>query len=291
MSRTLNATGAYNSEFALVEDYDYCVPQFPVKMDYEPLPNGKLRHVQMIIRHGERVTKRSFPGMRNHWECTPQYDYCYLPGGTKVPAGTNIHENIMMGRPLEDSIVARQAVFSPADSHYPGFMSGTCETGQLTERGMVQARLLELIGQLQGPGTLPRGTKAESTGDNNTPPKFELYSANDNSLVSLLSALGQQDLAWVQYTLQLIFEYWDISNGAVVRALYNGRPVVSIKADFSSLPLEDFQKLLESYIRHDFGACQVVPENSGGWTWRSSTKNLYICSILVILWCSYTFTV
>ncbi|KAJ1660541.1 hypothetical protein IWQ61_000542 [Dispira simplex] len=481
VSQTLTSTGSYNPEFTLPKDYDYCIPQFPVTTDYEPLPNGKLRHVQMVIRHGERVPKRYLPGMRDHWECTPPYDYRYLSGGTEVPAGTNIHENITVGEPLEDSIVARQVVYSPTDSHYPGFMSGTCESGQLTERGMAQARLLgkqlreiyvdklgflpkdlpklspdlphftgrttpdylgssqpiyvrtmslsrmrmtaqgvasglyprvhreenapinlvvyptevdvffrgvadcprrhqlvrqimdtdpwkehmqhfkplkekmwtylrsyesdssgvlngkiangngkekdalgifkatlaprtclkgaewcsqtecldqkfrdqlilesnwrlvyktrdspfseeytrlsvgwfikELIVRLQGAGILPRGTDAESTGDKNTPPKFELYSANDNSLVSLLSALGQQDLAWVQYTSQLIFEYWDTPNGTVVRALYNGRPVVSTKADFTSLPLEDFQKLLEPYIPHDFGACQVVPEH------------------------------
>ncbi|KAJ1659892.1 hypothetical protein IWQ61_001085 [Dispira simplex] len=368
--------------------------------------------------------------MRDHWECTPQYDYRYLSGGTEVPAGTNIQENIVKGQRLEDSIVARQVVYSPIDSHYPGFMSGTCESGQLTERGMAQARLLgkqlreiyvdklkflpndlpklspdlphftgrtipNYLGSSQPiyvrtmplsrmrmtaqgvvSGLYPRIHREENTPINlvvyptevdvffrrvaDCPRRHQLvrqitdtgpwkehmehfklleeemwtylrsyesgfsgvlngkianskgkekdalglfkavlaprtclkdavwcteagcldqkfrdqlilesnwrlvYKTRDSPFSKEYTTLGQKDLTWVQYTSQLIFEYWDTPSGIVVRALYNGRPVVSTKADFSSLPLEDFQKLLESYIPKDFGACQVVLENSGG---------------------------
>ncbi|KAI8054447.1 histidine phosphatase superfamily [Syncephalis plumigaleata] len=113
-------------ETKLNYEYNYCQADYPDHINYRPLPNARLVHVQMLIRHGDRSPVMTvFPDELADWQCQ------------------DVHEinQIIGDHPSEPSTgMVTQQVEIPKRKPYRSaiWSSGTCVVGQLTSKGVRQ---------------------------------------------------------------------------------------------------------------------------------------------------------
>ncbi|KAI8868100.1 phosphoglycerate mutase-like protein [Ramicandelaber brevisporus] len=101
-------------------------------------------------------------------------------------------------------------------------------------------------------------------------PKFEVYSAHDDTVSYLLGTLQAYDMRWPPYASNLIFELWErdqpVESGKdsyVFRVIYNGQVLRVPWADLNEVSYDDFVRYLQPYIAAPEelrNECGVVPE-------------------------------
>ncbi|ORX96887.1 phosphoglycerate mutase-like protein [Basidiobolus meristosporus CBS 931.73] len=108
-----------------VNEY-YCSAATPDAKTYTIPKDMELKHVQVIVRHGDRTPISILPQQAEHnvfWNCTdetPEYNHLKLYGSNSNEIYNQILDN---------------AAFNPYAKEY---LLGTCMTGQLTPKGMRQ---------------------------------------------------------------------------------------------------------------------------------------------------------
>ncbi|KAJ1948197.1 hypothetical protein IWQ62_006928, partial [Dispira parvispora] len=137
-TETISKSGAFNPSFTMRKDYDYCNPHMPTKDNYKKMPGATLKFVQLFLRHGDRVPFNFIKTIDEYWECGPQYEVRYLAGGREFDPHKDKAEQDPNSPELQDSIKMQRKTYTPPDSPFKKPMNGTCEPGQLTERGMAQ---------------------------------------------------------------------------------------------------------------------------------------------------------
>ncbi|KAJ2747008.1 hypothetical protein GGI20_000904 [Coemansia sp. BCRC 34301] len=112
--------------------YSYCDAGFPDDRAYASVPEAKLELVQVVVRHGDRTPVHLIPNDSTTWTCDGVDENIYLHGA---------------GQPETNTTGAyRQVIEIPAWNHKYGFANqvwrGSCNVGQLTDRGKAQHRQL-----------------------------------------------------------------------------------------------------------------------------------------------------
>ncbi|KAJ2889765.1 hypothetical protein IWW38_004510, partial [Coemansia aciculifera] len=112
--------------------YSYCDAGFPNDQAYSAVPDAKLELVQMLVRHGDRTPVHLIPNDNTTWTCDGVDENIYLHGA---------------GQPETNTTGAfRQVIEIPAWNHRYGFANqvwrGSCDVGQLTDKGKSQHREL-----------------------------------------------------------------------------------------------------------------------------------------------------
>ncbi|KAJ1957172.1 hypothetical protein IWQ62_005150, partial [Dispira parvispora] len=136
VNQPLTSEGAYNPEYTLPDDYNYCDPAMPDPETYKPMDGATLKFVQVIIRHGDRAPLKLLKGLHEEWKCSPPNEVRYHRGVGEFDFAKNT-----TGAPLQDGIEFNNLIYSTDDSPYHN-TTGTCELEQLTDRGMAQHREL-----------------------------------------------------------------------------------------------------------------------------------------------------
>jgi len=92
---------------------------------------------------------------------------------------------------------------------------------------------------------------------------LRIYSAHDETVSSVLGAIGADDLRWPPYASNLAFELWEVDGGSlVVRVRYNGQVAASQLLDFSRAPLQAFLDRLDLFIPKDmYTACHPTEDS------------------------------
>ncbi|KAK9718795.1 hypothetical protein K7432_005241 [Basidiobolus ranarum] len=106
--------------------YDYCQAPTPSGKEYKPMPNAKLVHLQLLIRHGDRSPV--YPNPNEHdvtWDCDQIRDHSHMYGSYK---GVNFDS----GNFEYDVVIPQTNALSE------NFWKGSCVNGQLTAKGMLQ---------------------------------------------------------------------------------------------------------------------------------------------------------
>ena len=64
--------------------------------------------------------------------------------------------------------------------------------------------------------------------EGNPGPKLRLFSGHDTTILPFLRILQQDFSTWPPFVANIVFELWQKQDGgeAVVRALYNGQPII-----------------------------------------------------------------
>ncbi|KAI8324200.1 phosphoglycerate mutase-like protein [Martensiomyces pterosporus] len=112
--------------------YNYCQAAVPSCQTYKAVPNAKLEFVQLVVRHGDRTTEHVIPNEDTTWTCDGVEEDIYLHG-TKQPKQNTTG-------------TVKQVIEIPAWNKKTGFSNqiwkGSCESGQLTDRGKAQHHYL-----------------------------------------------------------------------------------------------------------------------------------------------------
>ncbi|KAJ1965092.1 hypothetical protein GGI12_001008 [Dipsacomyces acuminosporus] len=112
--------------------YTYCQAAFPSPKSYKPVPNASLEFVQLIVRHGDRTTEQILPNEDSTWTCDGVEEDIYLHGPKQPNDNT--------------TGTVKQVIEIPEWNKKYGFSNqiwkGSCESGQLTDRGKAQHRYL-----------------------------------------------------------------------------------------------------------------------------------------------------
>ncbi|KAJ1660543.1 hypothetical protein IWQ61_000544 [Dispira simplex] len=136
--QTLNKTGGYNPEFRLPPDYDYCNARMPTVESYDkPMPEATLKLVQVITRHGDRAPRTFLLGQREHWDCEFPRKVRYMESRPISNAGVGDQGTFTQIFP-EKSVALQEVMYTPKDSPYSVNFWGSCEPGQLTNKGAEQ---------------------------------------------------------------------------------------------------------------------------------------------------------
>ncbi|KAK9767186.1 hypothetical protein K7432_003185 [Basidiobolus ranarum] len=108
------------------DGYDYCQAPKPSKAGYKPMPNARLAHVQLVVRHGDRAPV--YPLVIENdvsWDCDEVKEISRLTGNYK--------------RTKYDSGDFEYKVMIPEKNALSqNFWNGTCLNGQLTSKGKLQ---------------------------------------------------------------------------------------------------------------------------------------------------------
>ncbi|KAJ2800570.1 hypothetical protein H4R21_003123, partial [Coemansia helicoidea] len=112
--------------------YDYCYATYPSAQTYSAVAGAQLELVQMVVRHGDRPPVNHIPHEDSTWTCDAVDENVYLHGA---------------GQPDGNTTGAfRQVIEIPEWNHRFGFSNqlwrGSCEEGELTDRGKAQHRML-----------------------------------------------------------------------------------------------------------------------------------------------------
>ncbi|KAK9767008.1 hypothetical protein K7432_003483 [Basidiobolus ranarum] len=124
----LNSFSASFASYEVGVNEYYCSAKTPNIKTYTVPKNAELKHVQVIVRHGDRTPISIFPQQWKYnvvWNCTdeaPEYNYLKLQEFESVP----IYDLM-----IEDA---------NANPYSKEYIQGTCMTGQLTPKGMRQKR-------------------------------------------------------------------------------------------------------------------------------------------------------
>ncbi|KAJ2474320.1 hypothetical protein EV174_005623, partial [Coemansia sp. RSA 2320] len=112
--------------------YSYCDAGYPVSQGYSAVPDAKLELVQVVVRHGDRTPVNLIPDDTTTWNCNGIEENIYLHG---------------TDQPEKNSTGSfKQVIEIPTWNKKYGFSNqvwrGTCDVGELTDRGKAQHRLL-----------------------------------------------------------------------------------------------------------------------------------------------------
>ncbi|KAI8324201.1 phosphoglycerate mutase-like protein [Martensiomyces pterosporus] len=129
-SSTLNTdVSEYNFDDS---GYTYCQAPFPSKDSYTAIPDAEVELVQLVVRHGDRTTEHILPNEDTTWTCDGVEDDMYLHGAQQPKQNTT------------GSV--KQVIIIPEWNKKYGYSNqiwkGSCESGQLTDRGKSQHRFL-----------------------------------------------------------------------------------------------------------------------------------------------------
>ncbi|KAJ2063178.1 hypothetical protein GGI17_001914 [Coemansia sp. S146] len=112
--------------------YNYCVAEYPDDQTYNAVPDAKLELVQMIVRHGDRTPVHLIPNDNTMWTCDGVAENIYLNGSDQPATNT--------------TGAFRQLIEIPSWNGKHGYANqvwrGSCDVGQLTDKGKSQHRLL-----------------------------------------------------------------------------------------------------------------------------------------------------
>ncbi|KAJ2354741.1 Nuclear actin-protein involved in chromatin remodeling, partial [Coemansia sp. RSA 2618] len=112
--------------------YSYCNPRYPSAQSYSPLPGAKLELVQAVVRHGDRPPVHYISNDDSTWRCDEVEQEAYLHGAGESETNTTGS--------------FRQVIAIPEWNHKYGFSNqfwkGSCEEGELTDRGKRQHNIL-----------------------------------------------------------------------------------------------------------------------------------------------------
>ncbi|KAJ2725505.1 hypothetical protein GGI07_001261 [Coemansia sp. Benny D115] len=108
--------------------FNYCDATYPMSSSYTAVPKATLEFVQLIVRHGDRTPVLVAPGQDVTWNCDGYTENTYLHAIGKDA--------------LSSSAMIKQNVEIPSWNGKYGFSNklwqGTCDVGQLTDRGKIQ---------------------------------------------------------------------------------------------------------------------------------------------------------
>ncbi|KAJ2709259.1 hypothetical protein H4R19_004345, partial [Coemansia spiralis] len=112
--------------------YNYCDATYPSAQTYSTVPDAQLELVQMVVRHGDRPPVNHIPHDDSTWTCDGVDENVYLHGAGESDGNT--------------TGAFRQIIEIPEWNRRFGFSNqlwrGSCEEGELTDRGKAQHRLL-----------------------------------------------------------------------------------------------------------------------------------------------------
>ncbi|KAJ1736236.1 hypothetical protein LPJ61_000020 [Coemansia biformis] len=112
--------------------YNYCDAEYPLAKTYSAVPGAQLELVQMMVRHGDRTPVNYIPHNDTTWTCDRVGENTYLHGAGEPDGNT--------------TGAFRQVISTPEWNHRFGFSNqvprGSCEEGELTDRGKSQHRTL-----------------------------------------------------------------------------------------------------------------------------------------------------
>ncbi|KAJ2826729.1 hypothetical protein FBU31_003365 [Coemansia sp. 'formosensis'] len=112
--------------------YSYCDAGFPDDQAYNAVPDAKLEFVQVVVRHGDRTPVHLIPNDNTTWTCDGVDEDIYLHGADQPETNT--------------TGAFKQLIEIPPWNGKYGYANqvwrGTCDVGQLTDRGKSQHRLL-----------------------------------------------------------------------------------------------------------------------------------------------------
>ncbi|KAI9501773.1 hypothetical protein GGI26_005710 [Coemansia sp. RSA 1358] len=112
--------------------YTYCDPSYPSAESYNKVPDASLELVQMVVRHGDRSPVNLISHDDSTWDCNGVSEEIYLHG-------TDQNEKNTTGS-------FEQLIVIPSFNGKYGFSNklwkGTCDVGELTDKGKSQHRLL-----------------------------------------------------------------------------------------------------------------------------------------------------
>ncbi|KAF9574313.1 Acid phosphatase-like protein 2 [Mortierella alpina] len=120
----------------IYSDYNYCQGITPIAhKTYQPIKNGTLRKVQVMMRHGDRTPSSVLPGDNTNYDiCARPAEYSFVATNDQNLRKTSspiLKSNILVS--TEENLFAAQS-----------YWRGNCEVGQLTDRGSTQT---EKVGQ------------------------------------------------------------------------------------------------------------------------------------------------
>ncbi|KAJ2505239.1 hypothetical protein GGF44_000792 [Coemansia sp. RSA 1694] len=128
-----SAFGVGVSDYAFDDaSYSYCGAGLPADQAYSAVPDAKLELVQVVVRHGDRTPVHLIPNDNTTWTCDGVEENIYLHGA---------------GQPETNTTGAyKQLIEIPAWNHRHGYANqvwrGSCDVGQLTDKGKSQHRQL-----------------------------------------------------------------------------------------------------------------------------------------------------
>ncbi|KAJ1959723.1 hypothetical protein GGI12_004188 [Dipsacomyces acuminosporus] len=112
--------------------YNYCDPGYPSRQTYTAVPDATLQFVQLVVRHGDRTPVHVIPHDDTTWNCDGVEEVAYLHD-THQPAANTTGS-------------FRQVIEIPKWNARHGFSNkvwrGTCDVGELTDRGKAQHHFL-----------------------------------------------------------------------------------------------------------------------------------------------------
>ncbi|KAJ2254315.1 hypothetical protein GGI13_002228 [Coemansia sp. RSA 455] len=112
--------------------YNYCVADYPDDQTYNAVPDAKLELVQVVVRHGDRTPVHLLSNDNTTWTCDEVAENIYLNGADQPATNT--------------TGAFRQLIEIPSWNGKYGYANqvwrGSCDVGQLTDKGKSQHRLL-----------------------------------------------------------------------------------------------------------------------------------------------------
>ncbi|KAJ1921832.1 hypothetical protein GGI09_002409 [Coemansia sp. S100] len=112
--------------------YNYCVADYPDDQTYNAVPDAKLELVQVVVRHGDRTPVHLLSNDNTTWTCDEVAENIYLNGADQPATNT--------------TGAFRQLIEIPSWNGKYGYSNqvwrGSCDVGQLTDKGKSQHRLL-----------------------------------------------------------------------------------------------------------------------------------------------------
>ncbi|KAF9962596.1 Acid phosphatase-like protein 2 [Mortierella alpina] len=116
----------------IYNDYDYCQGITPIAhKTYQPIKNGSLRKVQVMMRHGDRTPSTVLPGDNTNYDiCARPAEYNFVATDDKdfrKNSSPILKSNILVSS--EENLFAARS-----------YWRGNCEVGQLTNRGSAQTQ-------------------------------------------------------------------------------------------------------------------------------------------------------
>ncbi|KAI8324834.1 phosphoglycerate mutase-like protein [Martensiomyces pterosporus] len=112
--------------------YNYCHPGYPSGESYSAVPNATLEFVQLVVRHGDRTPVHLIPREDVTWNCGGVEEDIYLHGAQQPEKNTTGS--------------FQQIIEIPKWNSRYGYSNqvwkGTCDVGELTDRGKAQHHFL-----------------------------------------------------------------------------------------------------------------------------------------------------
>ncbi|KAJ2559372.1 hypothetical protein EV175_000372 [Coemansia sp. RSA 1933] len=112
--------------------YNYCDPGYPSAQDYSTVPDAQLEFVQIVVRHGDRSPVHQISHDDTEWNCNGVLEEIYLHG---------------VGQGQDNTTGSfQQQIEIPIWNQKYGYENqlwkGTCDVGELTDKGKAQHHLL-----------------------------------------------------------------------------------------------------------------------------------------------------